>query len=75
MAAVSTNTDIVLDLNGKTYKIPYMHSIYSPCKVINLQRKDQDKIDIEFKYEADQYYALYSDKPTLEEFPKVKALN
>lgn len=75
MAAVSTSTDIVLDLNGKTYKIPYMHSIYSPCKVIKLQRKDQDKIDIEFKYEADQYYALYSNKPTLEEFPKVKALN
>lgn len=75
MAAVSTSTEIVLDFNGKTYTIPYMHSIYSPCKVIKVQRKNHDKIDIEFQYEADQYYALYSDNPTLEEFPKVKLLD
>jgi hypothetical protein len=75
MAAVSTSADIVLELNDKTYKIPYMHSIFSPCKVMKMERKDKDIIDIEFKYEADQYYALYSDKSTLEEFPKVESLD
>ena len=72
MTAVSTSTDIVLKLNDKTYKIPYMHSIFSPCKVMKMERKGKDKIDIEFKYEANQYYALYSDESTLEEFPKVE---
>lgn len=75
MAAVSTSADIVLELNDKTYKIPYMHSIFSPCKVMKMDYKGKDKIDIELKYEADQYYALYSDKSTLEEFPKVKSLD
>lgn len=72
MAAISTSADIVLELNDKTYKIPYMHSIFSPCKVMKMERKNKDTINIKFKYEADQYYALYSDKSTLEEFPKVK---
>lgn len=70
IATVSTSTDIVLKLNDKTYKIPYMHSIFSPCKVMKMERKSKDIIDVEFKYEANQYYALYSDKSTLEEFPR-----
>lgn len=74
MAAVSTRADIVLELNDKVYKIPYMHSIFRPCKVVKMEHKDKDKIDIEFKYEAEQYYALYSDKSSLEEFPKMKSL-
>ena len=75
MAAVSTSADIVLELNNKTYKIPYMHSIFSPCKVIKIDQKDKDIIDVELKYDADQYYALYSDMSTLEEFPKMKLLD
>lgn len=75
MAAISTSKDIVLKLNDKTYKIPYMHSLFSPCKVMKMERKGTDIIDIEFKYEADQYFAFYSDKPTIEEFPKVKSLD
>ena len=75
MAAISTSVDIVLKLNDKTYKIPYMHSLFSPCKVIKMEHKGTDIIDIEFKYEADQYFALYSDKSTIEEFPKVKSID
>lgn len=72
IAAVSTSEDIVLKLNDKTYKIPFMHSIFSPCKVIKMERKGKNIINLELKYEMDQYYALYSDRSTPEEFPKVK---
>lgn len=72
MSTISTIADIVLELNDKTYTIPYMHSVFCPCKVLSMEPKGKNKIDIEFKYEADQYYALYSDKATLEEFPRVK---
>ena len=40
-----------------------------------MEHKGTDIIDIEFKYEADQYFALYSDKSTIEEFPKVKSID
>lgn len=73
MAAVSTSTDIVFELNDKTYMIPYMHSLFSPCKATKIKPKGKDKIDIEFKYEADQYYAFYSDKSTFEAFPKMRS--
>lgn len=72
MATISTSADITLELNDKTYKIPYMHCVFNPCKVLKMEPKGKNEIDIEFKYEANQYYALYSDKSTLEEFPRVK---
>ncbi len=69
MAALSTSSDIVLELNNKKFRIPYMHSLYTPCKVMIVERRGKDKINIEFKCEADHFYALYSDEE-IEEFPK-----
>ena len=55
--------------------IPYRHSIYNPCKVEKMNSIGKDKIDAEFKYESNNYYVLYSDKSTFEEFPSLKSLD
>jgi len=66
---------LVYNLNGRTFKIPFMYRILNSCQIVDVQRKENGHMYLEFHYSQPMYLLLLSDKPMPEEFPDMKPLD
>ena len=60
-------------LNGRTFDIPFTHTIFDTCFVKSIKKK-RKKMKIDFESSIMQYKVLFSDKSSEEEFPGLKPL-
>lgn len=63
-----------LSLNGRTFDIPFTHTIVNECKIIDV-RKKRKKVKIDFDAQSTKWQILFSDKSADEEFPGLKQVN
>ena len=60
-------------LNGRTFDIPFTHTIFDTCSVTGIKKK-RKKVKIDFDSTNNYYKVLFSDKPAEVEFPNLQPL-
>lgn len=76
VSLVSTETNAKkITLNDRLFEIPYTHQIFNSCLVRNISPKDIGQAMVNFQYDSQCYYVLYSNKPANEEFPDLRPIN
>lgn len=63
-----------LSLNGRTFDIPFTHTILNECKIVDVKKK-RKKVRIDFDAQSTKWQILFSDKSANEEFPGLKQVN
>ena len=58
-------------LNGRTFDIPYTHTILNECKIIGVKKK-RKKLKVDFDTQSTKQQILLSNKSAQEEFPGLK---
>ena len=61
-------------LNGRTFPIPYTHTIFNSCSVTGIKKK-RKKVKVDFESLDKDYSILLSEKSADEEFPSMKFLD
>lgn len=75
ISVVTTETDgKSLSLNGRTFDIPFTHTILNECKIVDVKKK-RKKVRIDFDAQSTKWQILFSDKSANEEFPGLKQVN
>ena len=64
-----------ITLNDRLFEIPYTHQIFNSCLVRQISPKDVGQATVNFQYDSQCYYVLYSNKPANEEFPDLRPIN
>jgi len=73
VSIISTDTDKkVFKLNGRTFVVPYTHSVYSPCLVKKIKKGRKGYMAADLKYNRDNYLIYFSSQSASELFPGVK---
>lgn len=76
VSLVSTETNAKkITLNERLFEIPYTHQIFNSCLVRQISPKDVGQATVNFQYDSQCYYVLYSNKPANEEFPDLRPIN
>lgn len=65
---------ITINLNDRTFQIPYVHRIFNDCMITSVSPQNEKLIAIDVEYNHPCYYVLYSDQPCNIEFPKMKPI-
>jgi hypothetical protein len=63
-----------LSLNGRTFDIPFTHTLLNECKIVDVKKK-RKKVRIDFDAQSTKWQILFSDKSANEEFPGLKQLD
>ena len=65
---------ITINLNERTFQIPYLHRIFNECMIKSASPQNEKLIAIDVEYNHPCYDVLYSNQPCNIEFPKMKPI-
>ena len=68
----SEEKGLTIDLNEKTFQIPYIHRIFNGCMIKSVSPQNEKLIAMETEYNQSCYQVLYSKNPCNVEFPDLK---